>query len=104
MSSASSNSRLNLLWGLLLTCRLYSGAAAVINTNDGELAQRDSTNTYDNAYYVVQGSWKCDFTQLRLLDAAINEAEELAQKTIEVLQVEGAETSISFDTWFGSSM
>ncbi|KAK1973881.1 hypothetical protein LZ30DRAFT_539810, partial [Colletotrichum cereale] len=34
---------------------------------------------------------------------AIDEAKDLATRTINVLNVKGAETSISYDTWFGSS-
>lgn len=59
---------------------------------------------FDLAFYVYDGDWPCSQADIEILETAIDDTHTLAQSAIDILNVEGAETSSSFRTWFGEGM
>ncbi|KAK2004226.1 hypothetical protein LX36DRAFT_480351 [Colletotrichum falcatum] len=92
-----------LLWSLVLVASARLPAVPTVPKALNSLQSRDVSDGYDNAYILTKGPWACNAAKRRMIDDAIKEAQELAEKAIGALKVKGAETSIAFRTWFGES-
>ncbi|KAK1973328.1 hypothetical protein LZ30DRAFT_611175, partial [Colletotrichum cereale] len=76
---------------------------AAATVPDAHAQRRDNGATYDNSYFVIQGTWKCTTSQLAIIDSSIKEAKELATTAVNALKVKGVETSEAFHVWLGRS-